>query len=60
MNWRYFVNRFKEPSTYVGVGGMLASFGLQPNPTLFGTISQAGVVLASLIAIVVPEGTSKS
>lgn len=60
MNWRYFLNRFKEPSTYVGIGGVLASFGLQPNPTLFGTVAQAGVAVAGLIAVVVPEASNKS
>lgn len=51
------VNRLKEPSSWSGFGLLFLALGV-PSGT-YQLISQAGVAIAGLIAVAVPESGNK-
>lgn len=48
-----FLKRLKEPSTWAGIAGLVSVF----SPTLAITIKTAGIAIASILAIALPETT---
>lgn len=50
---KFLVDRLKEPSTWAGLAGIAASLGIAA--PLYATISAAGVAIAAVIAIFLPE-----
>jgi hypothetical protein len=51
----YLLARLREPSTYAGLGGLFAAFGLHPNAEVIGAIVNAAVAAAGLAAVLIPE-----
>jgi hypothetical protein len=51
----YLLARLKEPSTYAGVGGLLAAAGIHVNAPILQAAIQALVSIAGLLAMLVPE-----
>jgi hypothetical protein len=51
----FLVARLKEPSTYAGLGAILAAAGLHPSEALLSSGINAAVALAGLAAVLVPE-----
>lgn len=51
------INRLKEPSSWSGFGLLFLALGV-PSGT-YQLISQAGVAIAGLIAVAVPESGNK-
>jgi hypothetical protein len=51
----YLLARLREPSTYAGLGALLAAFGLHPSAAALGAIVNAAVALAGLAAVLIPE-----
>jgi len=49
------IERFKQPSTYAGVGVLLMAFGVPVSEGLWSAIVQTGVAVASLAAIILQE-----
>lgn len=47
--------RFKEPSTWAGLGALLAALGIGLPEALWGQIAMAGMAVAGLIAMILPE-----
>lgn len=50
---KFLVDRLKEPSTWAGLAGIAASFGIAA--PLYATISAAGMAIAGIIAVFLPE-----
>jgi hypothetical protein len=46
-----YLKRFREPSTWAGIAGLVAVF----NPAAGLTIKTLGIGIASVLAIVIPE-----
>ncbi len=53
------IARFKEPSTYAGLGVLLMAFGVRLEDALWNAIVQVGIAGASLAAIVMAEKGNK-
>jgi hypothetical protein len=51
----FLVARLKEPSTYAGLGAILAAAGLHPSAAVLGCAVNAAVALAGLAAVLIPE-----
>lgn len=51
---KYLLARLLEPSTWAGLTG--AALALGTDPDVMHEIAQAGVAIASLVAITLPEG----
>lgn len=51
----WFLDRLKEPTTYLGVTAMLSAGGYALDPELVGHISAAGVGVSGLILFVLKE-----
>ncbi len=47
--------RFKEPSSWAGIGSVLAIVHVNLDPGLINSITLIGAVLAGLVAFFVPE-----
>ncbi len=47
--------RFKEPSSWAGIGSMLALLHLNLDPGLVNSVTLIGAGLAGLVAFFVPE-----
>jgi hypothetical protein len=54
----YVVARLKEPSTYAGLGALLAAAGLHPSEAMLGAAVNAAMALAGLAAVLLPEAGS--
>ena len=54
---RSLINRLKEPSSWSGFGLLFLALGV-PSGT-YQLVSQAGVAIAGLIAVAVPEAKSQ-
>jgi hypothetical protein len=54
----YLLARLKEPSTYAGLGTLVAAAGLHPSQELLVSIVNAAVALAGLLAMLLPEAGS--
>jgi hypothetical protein len=52
----YVLDRFKEPSTYIGLGGYLLAAHIQVDPDMMAQLSALGVAAASTLGIVLKEG----
>lgn len=48
-------NRFKEPSSWAGLGTLIALAGLNMSPIELGYIVNIGVGVAGLVAFFMPE-----
>jgi uncharacterized membrane protein len=51
----YIIQKLQEPTTYIGVLGLLGAFGVSIAPELSDAIITACVSLASLIAVIMNE-----
>lgn len=51
----YLIARAREPSTWAGVGVMLAALGLHLNSDVVQAIGFAGPALAGLLAALMPD-----
>ncbi len=51
----FLVARLKEPSTYAGLGAILAAAGLHPSAALLSSGTNAAMALAGLAAVLIPE-----
>jgi hypothetical protein len=51
----FLVARLREPSTYAGLGAILAAAGLHPSAAVLGSAVNAAVALAGLAAVLMPE-----
>lgn len=51
--------RLKEPSSWAGMTGLLASLGVAVSPSQAGAIIQFGVAFASLVLVFMPEPGNK-
>lgn len=49
----YLLQRFKEPSTWAAIAGLLAAFGLKPELT--HAVEGVGVLVAGTVAVLLPE-----
>lgn len=55
MNWEYFKKRLKEPTTYIGLVGLVGALGVQIAPEHTDLIVQGGIILGGLVASLLPE-----
>lgn len=55
----WFFARLKEPSSWAGLTGLLASLGVVLSPSQSDAIIQCAVALASLIMVFMPEPGNK-
>jgi hypothetical protein len=61
MNLLWFiVARLKEPSTYAGLGAVLAAAGIHIDNSILNAAIQVLVSIAGLIAVLVPERVNMS
>lgn len=51
----FLLARLKEPSTYGGLGLLLAAAGLHPSDGQIAAIAQAATALAGLASVFIPE-----
>jgi uncharacterized membrane protein len=51
----FLLARLKEPSTFAGLGALLAAAGIHANDAVVQAIVQALVSLAGLAAVLMPE-----
>jgi hypothetical protein len=51
----FLLARLREPSTYAGLGAVLAAAGLHPSGAVLGAAINAAVALAGLAAVLIPE-----
>ena len=51
----FLLARLKEPSSYAGLGAILAAAGLHPSEALLSSGVNAAVALAGLTAVLLPE-----
>jgi len=51
----WFLNRLKEPTSYIGITAMLSAAGYALDPELVKQISAAGVGVSGLILFVLRE-----
>jgi hypothetical protein len=51
----FVLARLREPSTYAGLGAILAAAGLHPSQALLSSAINAAVALAGLAAVLLPE-----
>ena len=54
----FLLARLKEPSTYAGLGAILAAAGLHPSEALLSSGVNAAIALAGLAAVLIPEKSS--
>jgi hypothetical protein len=57
MNRYQYIQRLGEPSTYAGIGILLALAGVQLDGSQLSAISQAGAAISSLFAVFMSEKT---
>jgi hypothetical protein len=55
MNRYQYIQRMSEPSTYAGIGILLALAGVQLETSQLSAITQAGAAISSLFAVFMPE-----
>jgi hypothetical protein len=53
----FLLARLKEPSTYAGIGALLAATGIRADDAVVQAVVQALVSLAGLAAVLMPEKT---
>jgi hypothetical protein len=53
----FLLARLKEPSTYAGIGALLAATGIRADDVVVQAVVQALVSLAGLAAVLIPEKT---
>jgi hypothetical protein len=51
----FLLGRLPEPSTYAGLGAVLAAAGAHPSKALLSSGVNAAVALAGLAAVLIPE-----
>ncbi len=59
MDWKlsvlFVANRFKEPSSWAGLGALLALVGLNMTGVELGYLVNIGTGLCGLVAVLIPE-----
>jgi ATP-dependent Zn protease len=55
---QFLVARLKEPSTYAGLGALLAAAGVHLHPDVLSAATSAAMALAGLAAVLIPERSS--
>ena len=55
----YFLNRFKEASTWQGIVTIITSFGVAISPNLSEAIIASGVALFGIVSVVLKERGSE-
>jgi hypothetical protein len=55
----FLLARLKEPSTYAGLGAILAAAGLHPSEALLSSGVNAAIALAGLAAVLIPEKSTR-
>jgi hypothetical protein len=55
----FLLARLKEPSTYAGLGSILAAAGLHPSAAALSSTTNVAVALAGLAAVLLPEKGGK-
>lgn len=55
MTMQYILARLREPSTYAGIAGVLAAFGLSLDAGLVQSIALLGTGLAGVLAAFMPD-----
>jgi VanZ family protein len=55
----YLIDRLKEPSTYTGLGTLLAAFGLHFSDTQVSAIVSLSLAIGGLLSVFLPEGKSQ-
>ena len=53
----FLLARLKEPSTYAGIGALLAAAGIRADDAVVQAVVQALVSLAGLAAVLMPENS---
>ncbi len=56
----FLLSRLREPSTYAGLGAMLAAVGLHPSAAMLGSAVNVAVAVAGLAAVVLPEAKGET
>lgn len=51
----FLLARLKEPSTYAGLGALLAAFGIHLDPGVLQAAIQLVAAVAGLLAVLTPE-----
>ena len=51
----FLAARLKEPSSYAGIGTLLAALGISPGDTTLAAIIQLCVAVAGMVAVLIPE-----
>jgi hypothetical protein len=51
----FIVDRLKEPSTYMGLGGLVAMFGWTVAPEQLSAITNAVAAVFAAVAVFLPE-----
>lgn len=51
----YLLSRLREPSTYAGIAGVLAAFGLAVPVEWLQALSALGMAVAGVAAVAMPE-----
>ena len=54
----FLLARLKEPSSFAGIGALLAAAGIHADDTVVQAVVQALVSLAGLAAVLMPEKTA--
>jgi len=55
----FLLARLKEPSSYAGLGAILAAFGLHPSGAVLSSFVNTAMALAGLAAVLIPEKSGK-
>lgn len=60
MDWKsvsfYVLDRFKEPSTYAGIAGLVAASHLAVSPELLTSMAGVAMAIASSVSVALKEG----
>lgn len=57
---KFFLARFKEPSTWAGLAAIAVSLGHPGGASLIATIGEWAIPIMGGIAAILPEATSRS
>lgn len=52
----FLLARLREPSTYAGIGAVIAAAGINIPASTWTAMVQATIALAGLAAVLIPEG----
>jgi hypothetical protein len=55
----YLIDRLKEPSTYTGLGTLLAALGLHFSDAQVSAVVSLSLAIGGVVSVFVPEGKSR-